>query len=104
MKVNDLLPIGSVVRLKGAKRLVMIFGVMQSSASRPDLRHDYIAVSYPEGHMDPRLHLGFQHEDIEEVVFRGYEDDKNDRKAFLAALHMAVELKGKKKAEDGERG
>jgi hypothetical protein len=103
MNVKDLLPIGSVVKLKGAKRLVMIFGVMQSSASRPELRHDYIAVSYPEGHMDPRLHLGFQHEDIEEVVFRGYEDPYKDRSVFLATLQMAVELKEKKKAEDEKR-
>ena len=40
------------------------------------------------GLQDMRLNIGFDHEDIEEIIFRGYEDD--ERRAFLVVLE-AVE-------------
>ncbi|MBO5008346.1 MAG: DUF4176 domain-containing protein [Clostridia bacterium] len=97
MEIKDLLPIGSIVKLKGAKRKVMIFGVMQNSPSQPGVVHDYISVAYPEGHFDPRLQIAFDDADIEEVVFRGYEDPDNERLKFLATLDMAKRLMDKKK-------
>ena len=83
--------------------MVMIFGVMQNSPSQPGMRYDYISVSYPEGHMDPHLHIGFNDEDIEEVIFRGYEDSENERKKFLATLEMAKKFVERKK-EIEEKG
>lgn len=97
MEIKNILPIGTVVKLKGGKQPVMIIGVMQNSPSEPGVRHDYISVPYPEGHMDSHLHIAFDHQDIEEVIFRGYEDLENIRDEFLKVLEVAIKLIDKKK-------
>lgn len=97
---ENLLPIGSIVRLKGFDKLMMVFGVLQKSTAAPDKRYDYISVPYPEGHYDPRLHVGFNQDDIEEVVFKGYEDNNNERKAFLALLGIATMIEEKRANEN----
>ena len=83
-KYDYLLPIGSIVRLKNGERRLMIFGLLQRERENPDQVYDYVAVPYPEGLQDIRLNVCFNHGDIEEIVFRGYEDD--ERKAFLLVL------------------
>lgn len=70
-----LLPIGSVVRLKGLEKKVMIFGFLQREIDNNNL-FDYIGVPYPEGQQDARINLGFNHRDIEELIFKGYVDDE----------------------------
>lgn len=76
MEMNKMLSIGSIVRLKGIGRKIMIFGYDQHSQSNPNMHFEYIGVVYPEGHIDSRLHLGFQHDDIVEVVYEGYQDEE----------------------------
>ena len=73
--MNTILPIGSVVLLKNAKKPIMIFGYMQKSAVVPDQMADYIGVPYPEGNLDIRAQFGFQMTDIEKVLFEGYRDE-----------------------------
>lgn len=68
-QVENLLPVGSVVLNKGANKKLMIIGIL---VEIDGVRHDYIAVTYPEGFMDPQHMYAFNHEDIEEVVFLGY--------------------------------
>lgn len=99
LKYEYLLPIGSVVRVKDVEQKLMIFGVMQTGKAVPGRIFDYIAVPYPEGLHDMRLNIGFDHEDIEALVFRGYED--KDRTAFLVVLE-AVE-RAQKRREENER-
>lgn len=77
MRGLDLLPIGSIVKLYNLEKKVMIFGILQQDLSGKN-RFDYIGVPYPEGHQDPRINLGFNNQDVEEVVFRGFEDDEYD--------------------------
>lgn len=96
---ENLLPIGTIVKLKGFDKLMMIFGVLQKNASRPDIIYDYISVPYPEGHYDSKLHIGFNQADIESVIFKGYEDENNERKAFLASLDIAAMFKEKMENE-----
>ncbi len=83
MKVRELLPIGSVVLLKGGKRPLMIFGIKQSDMDT-GTEYDYIGVLYPEGNMSKETQFLFRHEDIEKVEFRGYEDEK--REEFIRKL------------------
>lgn len=83
MDVKELLPIGSVIWLKEAKKPLMIFGVKQSNMDTNE-EYDYIGVFYPEGNMGTETQFLFQHKDIEKVVFRGYEDES--RTEFLEQL------------------
>lgn len=77
VKIRELLPIGSVIWLKEAKRPFLIFGVKQTDLDTQK-EYDYIGVLYPEGNMGNETQFLFQHEDIERVVFRGYEDQARD--------------------------
>lgn len=77
MEIKDLLPIGSVVLLEEGKKKLMIFGVKQTN-EEDGVEYDYISVMYPEGNMGGKTQFLFNHEDIFEVVFKGYEDEERD--------------------------
>ena len=81
------LPIGSVVLLKNGKKEVMITsyciipkGDLYDKHGKVELDEgemlDYGACIYPEGIIDSNSVIGFNHENIEKVLFRGYETDK----------------------------
>lgn len=84
MKIKDLLPIGSVVRLHDGEKRLMIIGIMQRDASGNGKEYDYLGILYPEGHIGDQFQYLFNQEDIEEVIFRGFEDD--ERVEFLNKL------------------
>lgn len=82
MEIKELLPIGSVVLLEGGEKKLMVFGVKQTM---DDKEYDYIGVMYPEGNIgDEEGQFFFQHQDIKEVFFRGYEDA--EREDFIERL------------------
>lgn len=89
--VKELLPIGSVVRLKEGKKKVMIFGIKQTDQG-PNVEHDYIGVTYPEGNMGAELQFFFEHDSIEGVVFRGFEDE--EREEFIGRLSAYYDGRG----------
>lgn len=74
MKVQELFPIGSVVKLKEGIRPLMIFGIKQTNLETNE-EYDYIGVLYPEGNMGDKTQFLFNHEDIEEVISKGYTDE-----------------------------
>ena len=84
MKISDLLPIGSIVLLRDGEKRLMIIGVMQNDAGGTGNIYDYLGILYPEGHIGEGFQYLFNHEDIVEIIFRGYED--NERKEFLTKL------------------
>lgn len=84
MEMKDFLPIGSVVLLKEGDKKLMIFGILQSNEDDETEEYDYIGVPYPEGNMGDDYQYLFYHKDIEEVFFRGYEDE--ERKEFVNRL------------------
>lgn len=83
MEIKDLLPIGSVVRLKDGRHKLMIYGIKQTE-SEQGREFDYISVLYPEGCINELGQYLFNHSDIDEVFFRGYEDE--ERQAFIQNL------------------
>lgn len=89
MKVNDLLPIGSVVLLKDGEKRLMINGIMQTDAGGSGKDYDYMGVLYPEGHIGEGFQYLFNHEDINEIIFRGFEDA--ERYEFLERLASLYE-------------
>ena len=90
MDIRQLLPIGSVVLLKGGRKKVMIYGVKQTDKSS-GIEYDYISVLYPEGNMGEAGQFLFNHSDIDEIYFRGCEDEERDR--FIDKLARLYENK-----------
>ncbi|MCM1158059.1 MAG: DUF4176 domain-containing protein [Bacteroidales bacterium] len=87
--IRDLLPIGTVVLLKEAKKPLMIFGIKQMAVENPDEEYDYIGVLYPEGNMGANYQYLFNHDDIQEIYFKGYETE--ERKKFLEEIAKAYD-------------
>ena len=84
MEIKDLLPIGSVVLLKNGEKKLMVCGVKQTDIEGNGKEYDYFGVLYPEGYLGAKFQYLFNHEDIERVFFRGYEDA--EREAFIQRL------------------
>lgn len=81
--VKNLLPIGTVVTLKGGTKKLMIFGVIQNVADGDKKgEYDYIGVPYPEGNMGQDFQYLFNHEDVDNVYFRGFEDVERQEFVF----------------------
>ncbi|MDO5138650.1 MAG: DUF4176 domain-containing protein [Oscillospiraceae bacterium] len=86
--MKELIPAGSVVLLKNAVKRLMIIGVLQQKKTEliegiPAV-YDYIGVPYPEGYIGADSAFLFNREDIEEIVFTGYDDE--EREGFLEIL------------------
>lgn len=73
--LDKYLPIGSVVRLSGGTKNVMIYGRRQRSLA-DNREYDYISCLYPEGNISEEHMYLFNHEQIERVFFMGYQDDE----------------------------
>ena len=67
--MKNLLPLGSVVRLKEGEKYLMIIGLLQVNEDGGEF--DYISCAFPEGYVDQETFFLFNHEDIEEVEFIG---------------------------------
>lgn len=83
MSIKELLPIGSIVLLKNGKKRLMIFGIKQTD-NQTGIEYDYIGVLYPEGNMGETAQYLFNHENIDRICFRGFEDE--ERNEFIQAL------------------
>lgn len=85
-QLDELLPVGSIVLLRDAKKKLMIAAIMQI---KNDRIFDYLGVPYPEGYIGAKSCILFDHENISEVVARGYEDA--ERKKYLEFLKLTYE-------------
>ena len=70
------LPVGSVVRLKDGKKNLMIIGFMTTSPETGDKQYDYLGALYPEGVISSDMNFLFDHDGIEEILFKGYVTDE----------------------------
>lgn len=84
---ENLLPLGSVVLLKGGNKRVMITGRIQARAGEKKV-YDYSACWYPEGLVSPKELFFFDHDAIETLFFVGFQDEEElaFRKKMLAGL------------------
>jgi hypothetical protein len=71
--MKELLPIGSVVLLKGGKKRVMICGRIQKKIDSDEI-YDYAACYYPEGIINPKELFLFNNADIDIIYFVGFQD------------------------------
>ena len=84
---DDWMPIGSVVRLKGGERLVMVVGYF-SIDGETNQAWDYVGYPYPEGKQEP-TELFFDRADVAELFQLGFCDAEG--MAFLAYLASVEE-------------
>lgn len=89
MRIKNLLPIGSVVLLKDGEKRLMICGILQNDEGNTNKTYDYMGVLYPEGHIGEGYQYLFNHEDVVQVFFRGYDDE--ERTQFIEKLAVAYE-------------
>ena len=75
IKPEKFLPIGSVVTLINGTKKLMIFGRFQKQVP-PGKIWDYVACLYPEGNLDEKHNVFFNHFEIDNVFFVGYKDDE----------------------------
>lgn len=75
------LPIGSVVLLKNGTKKLMISSYLIFSAGEEKEKKmfDYGGCPFPEGIIESEYAIGFNHEDIAEVIHVGLEDDEQKK-------------------------
>ncbi|GED04249.1 DUF4176 domain-containing protein [Bacillus atrophaeus] len=88
MAESKLLPIGSIVLLEGGSKKLMIYGRKQIVVSNNPKMFDYIGVFYPEGYIDQEYTFAFNHSDIENIIFEGYQDEEETE--FQHVLDEAI--------------
>ena len=71
--MKELLPIGSVLTLKGGTKKCMIVGRLQNQTGK-NIVYDYAAVLYPEGIIDSDHFYLFNQEDIDILYYVGMQD------------------------------
>ncbi len=71
--LKEILPIGTIIKLKEADKRVMITGIKQIITETKE-EFDYAGVPYPEGIIGFENQIFFQHDDIERIFFMGFID------------------------------
>lgn len=66
--------IGTVVKISGIKKPLMISGYLVVNSKEKKKIWDYSAVQYPLGVYKSEENIAFDHESIEEVLAIGYQD------------------------------
>ena len=92
---DKFLPIGTVVNVKGINKKVLIIGFLGISYNGNLKLYDYKGIEYPEGTLCENKQHYFNHKDIENVIFRGYESDEHIN--FNNVLLKKQESKSKNK-------
>ncbi len=83
-KRDKFLPIGSVVLLSGGTKKAMITGFCSISDDDKTKIYDYCGCIYPEGYLTSNQICLFNHDQIEEIFYIGYEDE--EEKEFKESL------------------
>ena len=65
------------------------------------VEHDYIAVLYPEGFITTQTMFMFNHDQITDVIYRGY--DNPERAEFMDKLEKNVKLAAEELQEKFEK-
>lgn len=69
---EELLPIGSVVYIKMINQALMVYGRKQLQENN-DIVWDYVACPYPQGFLTKDTNVFFQHNQITQVIYKGFE-------------------------------
>lgn len=104
------LPIGTVVLLKDAKKALMITGycifptgtqIKDGQEVTPEKQmYEYGGCPYPEGILDSNVINAFDHNQIDKILYMGYESD--EQKELSRILNGGYEIYKKKFEEKTE--
>lgn len=83
------LPLGTIVRLKGATKKLMITGFCAVESDSKETVYDYSGCMYPQGFLSSTQTALFNHDQIEELYFMGYADE--EEKQFKLKLKEVLE-------------
>ena len=83
------LPIGSIVSLKGGNKKLMIIGYCKKGVNNKEDIFDYAACLYPNGFSSADQTIIFNHENIERIYVLGYQNE--ERFAFEKQLRVAID-------------
>lgn len=88
MDNKEYLPIGTIVLLNGGEKKVMITGFCVIPNDNTHKLYDYSGCLFPEGIIDSNEVCLFNHDQIEEICFRGYENE--EEKQFKNELRETI--------------
>ena len=92
---ETLLPLGSVVKLKDQTELIIIGRGSLVEQNQEPVYFEYTSVLVPTGYQQPNQLYFFNHSDIREVVFIGYNNDAEIE--FESNFYQLVKNAGFKK-------
>lgn len=76
---KKILPLGSVVLLNGGTKKVMIIGYCMRTPEKPNKLYDYCGCIFPEGVLRSDVTCVFNHNQIKEVCFSGFQNDESNK-------------------------
>ena len=85
---EELLPVGSIVRIRFSKLKYMIVGYYVNDLESKE-KYDYVAVNYPIVLITVNDVAGFSAKNVKEVLHRGLETENS--KKFLTNLKLEVD-------------
>lgn len=72
------LPIGTICKLKNGVKNVMITGFCPVTDESEKGMYDYCGCLYPEGMISSDMNLLFDNEQIEEILYKGFENSEEE--------------------------
>lgn len=69
-------PIGTIVKLLGKNKLIMICGYKFTNPNKGYEIEDYVGIEYPNGLSDINNKHLFSHEEIEKIIYNGFENEE----------------------------
>lgn len=91
---DELLPVGSIVKIRFSKKKYMIMGYYVSNPENKEI-YDYVAVEYPIGLLSINDVAGFPADYVKHVIHKGYENEEG--KEFLTKLKEEIAKSEKNK-------
>lgn len=73
------LPVGTVCLLKGGTKKVMITGFCSIPKENPKEMYDYNGCLYPEGFLNSSQVCVFNNDQIDKILYLGFEDDEEKK-------------------------
>ena len=87
---EDLLPLGSIVSVKGSKRKLMITGFYITPKNENKM-HDYLGCIWPEGILDTSKSIVFNNDRISILHAKGYTNEEEQKfKEKLKTIHEKI--------------